>query len=353
MADENSMPVWGEIYKEFNISRIEVLHGNLNPSDIQDFLDNIKSKITSPDQIQLFWSAGQVVGLHDKFIIDAFNEFAKSIPNPVVFCLGLLGPVDHTQFKFIVSDSMYFEYEANTLWKNKSPIDIDYSAHKSRKFLSIGTKDYPQRKFILSHIINSGLLEQGYVSFSMQHGSGQMPLTYTPEQMDHIISVGKTIDHLLPIPKIDNSIQWIDMPRHFMTDSYLNMITDTYYETATGYTFLSEKVFNAIHHGQMFIMLSPQGTLRYLRSQGYQTFSDFIDESYDDIINHYDRILAVNRSFMDFAQRPIEDIYTIYQKCIPILEHNRKRLTETTFLNDLFADIRKAIHLKQFTNSFL
>jgi hypothetical protein len=343
----SSIKVWDLIYAEFNVSQIEVLHQNLEPTGIRDYLDSIKPTITGPDQIQLFWSAGQVIGLRD-FIIEAFNEFAESIPNPVVFWIGLLGPIDHTQLKFIVSNSMYFEYEANNFWKTRpmaDPVDIDYSVRKTHKFLNMGTKDYPQRKFILSHIVNNGLLDQGYVSYA-QLGSGQMPLIYTPEQVEHITSVGNTINHLLPMPSLDNSNEWTVMPTHFMTDSYLNMITDTYYETPDGYTFLSEKVFNAIHHGQMFIMLSPPGTLAYLRSHGYQTFSDFIDESYDDITNHYDRILAVTRSFMSFVQRPIEEIHEIYQKCIPILEHNRQRLTKASFLNDLFADVQKAISLK-------
>jgi hypothetical protein len=207
--------------------------------------------------------------------------------------------------------------------------------------MMMGTKDYSERKFILSNIISNGLLDHGYVSYK-QVNRRDMYYTYRTEQRNYIMETANKIDNYLPLPPLDDSIEFDSMPRKFMTDSYVNMVTDTFYELPHGQTFLSEKVFNAIAHGQMFVMLSPANTLQYLKSIGYQTFGDYIDESYDAIEDNFERILAVTKSFIDFATQPKEKIHETYVKCLPILQHNQTRLYQNRYFDKLVARIKKA-----------
>lgn len=308
-----------------NVLWIKSPSHNLLLENLPDTFAKVQIAIENPTQIVIFWAAEYNITL-DSALVKEFNQFADSLPNPVMLVTGLLGNWTqqwNSQTSFTISPLLYFDYEATTAWDN----NIDLPVTRNKKFLSMGTKDYPNRKFILSNILTHNLKDSGYVSYA-QLGNGTLSTgLYTPEQIAHITCVADQANSYLPLELLDaNPDAWVKMPRQFLTDSYLNMVTDTFYEVHDlGATFLSEKVFNAMIHKQLFIMLSPPGTLAYLREQGYQTFHDVIDESYDSIENNYDRLIAVNKSFIEFVSKPIEEIQDIYKACAQILEHNRSR----------------------------
>jgi len=56
---------------------------------------------------------------------------------------------------------------------------------------------------------------------------------------------------------------------------------------------LTEKSLRPIACAQPFIMAATHGSLKYLRDYGFQTFDTVWDESYDDIHDPYDRMLAI------------------------------------------------------------
>ena len=323
--------LWSNLRDKYRAIQVNVTVEDIYIERIDEYLDAVKDLITDSKEVLIFWAPGQIITTEQ--VDDKLAEFQQSIPNPVIFCLGCLAP----------NDPCYFEYQSAEHWHTQQP--TVKLTQRSKKFLSIGTKDYPQRKFILSSINNNNSLSQGYVSYT-QLGHGTLSGRYSNTEKEYIHNIANQIDHLLPIPSLDDSEEWTRFPSTFMLDSYLNVITDTYFETPAPYTFVSEKVFNAITHGQMFIMLSPPGTLKYLRSIGYQTFGDYIDESYDDITNDYKRLLAVTKSLTDFINLPLEQIHEIYTKCFPIVMHNQNKLIHNTYFTDLCNIIDRAYNEK-------
>lgn len=73
-------------------------------------------------------------------------------------------------------------------------------------------------------------------------------------------------------------------------NSYINIIT----ETNISQPFFSEKTFKALANGQFFISINASGSLDFLKSFGFDTFDDIIDQSYDKILDPYKKILAVS-----------------------------------------------------------
>ena len=66
------------------------------------------------------------------------------------------------------------------------------------------------------------------------------------------------------------------------TDSYCNLVLETHFDAdRSGGTFLTEKTFKPIKHGQPFVVLGPPGSLAQLRRMGYRTFDHVIDNAYD------------------------------------------------------------------------
>jgi hypothetical protein len=64
---------------------------------------------------------------------------------------------------------------------------------------------------------------------------------------------------------------------------------------------LTEKIFRPIACGQPFLLASTPGSLEYLKSYGFQTFADHIDESYDSISDPVERLCAIIQVMKDIA----------------------------------------------------
>jgi len=113
-------------------------------------------------------------------------------------------------------------------------------------------------------------------------------------------------------------------------NSYFNIITESYmYNKSLPQSHktifeMSEKTYKALNC-QPFIHLGSYGVLKYMRSMGYKTFSELFDESYDEVVNHTERILSVIESIEKVCkmdETKFHDIYT--NDIIPKVIHNRK-----------------------------
>ena len=317
---------------------------------IGDTLFKIKRALRNDTQLILLWAGESNVMLDDQMVAN-LNEFCESISNPVMLITGVLGDWQKEwegKLNFYLCTLMYFEYESGYEWD----MSYDTTNHsRTKKFMSMGTKDYPNRKYLLSKILTNNLAEDGYVSYACLGGGDLALAHFSREEQDKINRVAAFADVHLPLPTIDSSPDaWTRMPREFLTNSYVNMVTDTWFEHWGNTTFISEKVFNAMVHQQMFIMMSPPHTLKQLRDSGYKTFHPYIDESYDNIENNYDRLKAVTEIFINFVAQPIEKIQEVYMQCLPILEHNMQRVKSKPTSKILEMHMRKAINEKTQTN---
>lgn len=77
----------------------------------------------------------------------------------------------------------------------------------------------------------------------------------------------------------------------YYQSSLISVVTETNFITSD--IFNTEKIFKPMVHRQPFILVGPYKTLENLRSMGYKTFSDFWDESYDNIEDPHERLIKV------------------------------------------------------------
>ena len=99
-------------------------------------------------------------------------------------------------------------------------------------------------------------------------------------------------------------------------------------------------------YNHLFVYLGPPHSLEYLRSLGFKTWNHVIDESYDLIDDHAERLFALVRSLNNFLSNPIEEIQRIYLENIELINHNRN-LVLTTEINDkIVSAMRSAIAAK-------
>ena len=108
----------------------------------------------------------------------------------------------------------------------------------------------------------------------------------------------------------------------FYRDIFCDIVTESRFAQATGN--YSEKVYQPMFYKKPFVLCAPPYTLKYLKEEGFKTFSDFWDESYDTIENHEDRLLAIFKLIDFINDKSIDDLRDMYRQMLPILEHNEQ-----------------------------
>ena len=116
-----------------------------------------------------------------------------------------------------------------------------------------------------------------------------------------------------------------------------------YHVTETVYTgrrlHLTEKSFKPIALGMPFILTATAGSLAYLRSYGFKTFSEFWDESYDLETNDFvraEKVAAVLKQLDDLSEQQQQDLF---QACWPVIEHNWNWFYHGGFESVLWAEL--------------
>jgi len=128
------------------------------------------------------------------------------------------------------------------------------------------------------------------------------PLTWTVDRVDYY-------GHNMSISQI--------IPIEVYNQSAFTVIAETNWDNY--YSFFTEKTAKPIIAQRLFVMVAGAGYLRALRSLGFQTFSDIIDESYDTIENHQERWQAVCDTIKWICQQDQEELLA---RARPIVEHN-------------------------------
>lgn len=136
-------------------------------------------------------------------------------------------------------------------------------------------------------------------------------------------------------------------------ESSLNIVTETYWRNGEP-TFITEKTFKPIYFMQPFVIITTPYFLKNLHDLGYQTFSHWIDESYDNILDDYERCFSALNSAVKFFDRDRKNIAEDLKEMLPVLQHNywhRNHLRSTDhvhMLTSLMWHTQYIIDRKQF-----
>jgi len=88
------------------------------------------------------------------------------------------------------------------------------------------------------------------------------------------------------------------------------------------YPYVSEKTLRPMACKRMFVICGPSGVLALLRSKGFATFDDFIDEGYDAEPDPVKRFQHVIREMRDLCARPLQQIVQYLKLNQDRLDHN-------------------------------
>ena len=103
----------------------------------------------------------------------------------------------------------------------------------------------------------------------------------------------------------------------------------------------TEKTAKPMLGRRLFVVFAGAGFLQHLKNLGFKTFSEIIDETYDQIENNKQRWTEAFNQVKFLCNQP----YTEISKLItPIVEHNYCRLMNLLSLNNPITDIENLLN---------
>jgi hypothetical protein len=100
--------------------------------------------------------------------------------------------------------------------------------------------------------------------------------------------------------------------------------------TLKNHLFLCEKSYKPLAAQHPMMMIGTPGNLAYLRGQGFETFPELFDESYDNVLDWKQRVQHIVQQVVEFDRRSV-DQPSVIQK----LRHNQARFFDRTVTADL------------------
>ena len=212
------------------------------------------------------------------------------------------------------------------------------TTHRPYKFLFLNGHDRPHRRQIWSKIEQGNLLKQGLCSYLGYGNKTEAPLKLLPPEYDSKfadINTSAVDTHARSLTEFQNKV-WqsqficrsLDSIKKY-THTYFSLITETQCRS-NDCAMITEKTYKSLLAGQPFLVLGDTGTLEHLRRIGFRTFSNLIDESYDDATDVDQKIeLLVNET-----QRLCSmDLDKFVAACEPLTQHNQEMFLHIVYEN--------------------
>ena len=112
----------------------------------------------------------------------------------------------------------------------------------------------------------------------------------------------------------------------FYNQFAVEIVTETVF--AYPYVNITEKTFRPILMLTPFVMAGCAGVLKHLRSFGLRTFNAYWDESYDNIQDPQERMIAICQLIDQITSIPLIQLADMYTEMLPDLEHNKQVLLD-------------------------
>jgi len=282
-------------------------HEGDNPADIKQRLDGLCAEHK----------------LHqDCYVFVSGNTAAKTLPNFVYF-----------------ADFELWYYQRN----RASPALKIHTQPRERDFTVLNRLHKSWRALAMTDLRHNGILDNSYWSYCE---TGVFADAECPIKIDNISKLRtRTEKFLQSAPYISDELDFDQRNNHstlvpkYHVNSYCNVVMETHFDIGGSGTFLTEKTFKPIKHGQMFFVAGPAGSLQVLRDLGYRVFDSVLDNSYDLETDATQRWKSLIRSIY-FA---CLDLPQLFELCSADIDHNQQlfQANKKDRLNTLIKEINE------------
>jgi hypothetical protein len=246
-----------------------------------------------------------------------------------------------------VEDFVYFADFELWYWHRNSGSQAltIHSEPREREFTALNRLHKSWRATAMADLLQNHVLDNSYWSYCEP---GTLVDEDNPIEIDSIGQLRTATEQFLKsAPYYSDELNQASRNNHanlvakYFTNSYCHIVLETHFDAdQSGGTFLTEKTFKPIKHGQMFFVVGPAGSLQTLRNLGYRTFDGILDNSYDWDTNNTNRWDKLRNAIVQ-AQ---SDLPRLFARARADIEHNRRLFLElkTARLNILLEHINES-----------
>lgn len=217
---------------------------------------------------------------------------------------------------------------------------------KPYKFLFLNGRARPHRKYLFERFRRNGLLDNALwtmldakptITKNFYLQEGDVNIMATPSELQRLPDNYEVERYRNPVfgPIVEDRsflkqelfrLEWGDIylePAPYI-DTYFSLITETVCAEST-LSFRTEKIAKPLAMGHPFIVASTPGFYRDLRTLGFRTFGNIIDESFDFIDNAQQRMDRVVDIVHDLCQ---QDLGSFLSACRDTCKYNQQHVAE-------------------------
>lgn len=220
-----------------------------------------------------------------------------------------------------------------------------HSQPRSRDFTALVRLHKSWRATVIADLLQHHVLDNSYWSYCE---TGRLEDADNPIEIDQFDHLRTTTEQFLKsAPYVSDDLGQSERNNHanivdkYFVDSYCHIVLETHWDAdQSGGTFLTEKTFKPIKHGQMFFIAGPAGSLQQLRDMGYRVFDDILDNSYDCEHNNTNRWHRLRQAI----QQAQSNLPQLFKQARADIEHNQRLFLEpkTARLNILLEQLNES-----------
>lgn len=210
--------------------------------------------------------------------------------------------------------------------------NVNYPIRNS--FLSLNgivTGDRNYRMSLVARLAEKNLVNKGSVSFHANNNdcSDELNNKSLSEQSKNLIKKHLTL--------MNNGF-YVDTDQHNPNNSAsfghfeLKMFQHSLFHVVSETVFyhnklhLTEKIFKPIVSRRPFILVAAPGNLAYLKRYGFKTFDKWIDENYDNVHDHDQRLDMIVKEIEKISQLSVHELNSLHQEMKEVLDYNFNHL---------------------------
>ena len=132
----------------------------------------------------------------------------------------------------------------------------------------------------------------------------------------------------------------------FWQKSFIHLVTETIFYHKKLH--LTEKIFRPIVSQRPFVLAAAPGNLAYLREYGFQTFDQWIDESYDLEFDNDKRLSMIVDQVGKICALSLTELTSMLSDMRSVLDHNKRHLFNEfrhIIVNELVDNFDRCIRL--------
>jgi hypothetical protein len=250
-------------------------------------------------------------GSKDNYDLEIINKWRKdsNLPtNSIYFCCGNLLCNQITIKKGLgITSIPMLDFE---MWNTYQGDVVDYNPIDNKNlFLNYNRNPRAHRIEFLSNVLNNNIFNRGLISLGkVIDGGNEFLINNSP------ITIDDTYD--LKFNKA------CDISKGDYEKTFMSVVSETLVDEDT--LFITEKTWKPIMVGHPFMILGNKGTLKYLKSIGYKTFSHWINEEYDDILDSATRSIKIVEELEKLSKKSVEELMEIRKEMMEICKHNHE-----------------------------